>query len=90
MYRTKILPVVLYGRETLSLTLREDHTLRVFENRVLRGIVDRREEVSRGWRKLHNEEHNLYSSPVIIRMIKPRRMRWEGYVERMGVEEKCI
>jgi hypothetical protein len=80
------LPVVLYGCETWSLTLREEHILRVFENRVLRteeGWSDRRLE------KLHNEElHNLYSSPSIIRMIKWRRMRWAGNVARMG-EEEC-
>jgi hypothetical protein len=58
----------------------------VFENRVLRRIFGRkRDEVIRDWRKLHNEElHNLYSSPSIIRMIKSRRMRWAGYVARMG------
>jgi hypothetical protein len=75
-----ILPVVLYGCETL--TLREEHRLSVFENRVLRRIFGlKRDEVMSGWRKLHNEElHNLYSSPSIIRMIKSRRMRWAGYV----------
>jgi hypothetical protein len=69
--------VVLYGRETWSLTLREEHRLRVFENRVLRRIFGpKRDEVTGGWRKLHNGElHNLYSSQTIIRMIKPRRMR---------------
>jgi len=52
-----ILPVVLYGRETWSLTLREEHRLRVFQNRVLRGIFGpKREEVVGGWRRLHNEE----------------------------------
>jgi hypothetical protein len=58
----------------------------VFENRVLRKIfVWKRDEVTGGWRKLHNEElHNLYSSPSIIRMIKSRRMRWAGHVARMG------
>jgi hypothetical protein len=78
--------VVLYGCETWSLTLREEHRLRVFENRVLRRIFGlKRDEVMGDWRKLHNEElHNLYSSPNIIRMIKSRRMRWAGHVERMG------
>jgi hypothetical protein len=68
--------VVLYGCETWSITLREEHRLRVFENRVLRRIFgQRRDEVTGDWRKLHNEElHNLYSSPNIIRMIKSRRM----------------
>jgi hypothetical protein len=58
----------------------------VFENRVLRRIFGlKRDEVTGGWRKLHNEElHNLYSSPSIIRMIKPRRVRWVGHVARMG------
>jgi hypothetical protein len=77
--------VVLYGYETWSLTLREKHRLRVFENRVLRRIFGpKRNEVTGGWRKLHNEElHNLYSSSSIIRMIKSRRMRWAGHVARM-------
>jgi hypothetical protein len=78
--------VVLYGCETWSLTLREEHRLRVFENRVLRRIFGpRRDEVTGGWRKLHNEElHDLYSSPSIIRITKSRRMRWVGHVTRMG------
>jgi hypothetical protein len=86
MYKTIILPVVLYGCETWSLTLREEHRLRVFENRVLRRIFGlKRNEVTRGWRKLHNEElRNLYSSPSIIRMMKSRRMRWAGHVSKMG------
>jgi hypothetical protein len=72
-----ILPVVLYGCETWSLTLREEHGLKVFENRVLRRIFGpKRDEVTGDWRKLHNGElHNLYSSPDIIRQIKSRRMR---------------
>jgi hypothetical protein len=66
--------------------LREEHRLRVFENRVLRRIFgSKRDEVMGSWRKLHNEElHNLYYSPSIIRMIKSRRMRWAGHVARMG------
>jgi hypothetical protein len=78
--------VVLYGCETWSLILREEHRLRVFENRVLRRTFGpKRDEVTGGWTKLHNEElHNLYSSPSIIRMIKSRRMRWATHVERMG------
>jgi hypothetical protein len=69
-----------------SLTLREEHRLRVFENRVLRGIFGpKRDEVTGEWRKLHNEElHDLHSSPSIIRIIKSRRMRWAGHVARMG------
>jgi hypothetical protein len=64
----------------------ERHRLRVFENSVLRRIFGpKRDEVTAGWRKLHNEElHNLYSSPSVIRMIKSRRMRWAGHIGRMG------
>jgi hypothetical protein len=72
IYKTIILPVVLYGCETLSLTLREEHRLRVFENRVrMRIFGPKRDEVTGGYRKLHNEEmHGLYSSPSIVRVIK--------------------
>jgi hypothetical protein len=78
----------LYGRETWSLTLKEEHSLRVFENRVLRRILGpKRDEVTGEWNKLHNEElHILYSSPNIITQIKSRRMRWTGRVARMGEE----
>jgi hypothetical protein len=78
--------VVLFGCETLSLTLKDEHRLRVSGNRVLRRIFGpKRDEVTGEWRKLHNEEfHNLYSSPSIIRVIKPRRMRWAGHIARMG------
>jgi hypothetical protein len=66
--------------------LREERRLRVLENRVLRRIFGRkRDEVTREWRKLLNEELNgLYSSPKIVRVIKSRRMRWAGHVARMG------
>jgi len=86
--RTIILPVVLYGCETWSLTLREERKLRVFENKVLRRIFGpRKEEVTEEWRRLHNEELNdLYCSPNIVRVIKLRRMRWAGHVARMGEE----
>jgi hypothetical protein len=86
IYKTVILPVVLYGGETWSLTLREEHRLRVFENRVLRRIFGpTRDEVTGEWRKLHNRElHKLYSSPDIIRQIKSRRMSWAVHVSRMG------
>ena len=86
VYRNIILPVVLYGCETWSLTLREERKLRVFENMVLRRIFGpRREEVTGEWRRVHNEELNdLYSSPNIVRVIKSRRMRWAGHVARMG------
>jgi hypothetical protein len=71
IYQTIMLPVVLYGYESWSLTLREEYRLRVFENRELR-------------RKLHNEEfRNLYSSPSIIMIIRSRRMRWAGHAARM-------
>ena len=91
IYRTIILPVVLYGCETWSLTSRE-HRLRVFENRVLRRIFGpKRNEVTGEWRKLHNEElHDLYCSPNIIWVIKMRRVRWVGNVARMGGEERRI
>jgi hypothetical protein len=87
-----ILHVVLYGCETWSLTLREEHRLRVFGKRVLRRIFgQKRDEVTGEWRKLHNGEHrDLYSSPSIIRIIKSRRMRWAGHVARMGRRGTCI
>jgi hypothetical protein len=86
IYKTKILPLVLYACETWSVTLREESRLRVFENRVFRRIFGpKRDEVTGGWRKLHNEElHSLYSLPGIVRVIKERRMRWAGLVARMG------
>jgi len=85
-YRTIILLVVLYGCETWSLTLREELRLKLFENRVLRRIFGpKRDEVTRKWRNLHNEELNdLYSSPSIVGVIKSRRMRWAGRVARTG------
>jgi hypothetical protein len=81
-----ILPVVLYGCETWYLTLRKEDRLRVFENKVLRRIFGpKRNEVTGGWRKLHNEDlRDLYSSPSIIRIIKSRRMRRAGRVTRVG------
>ncbi|KAJ4425769.1 hypothetical protein ANN_27392 [Periplaneta americana] len=86
IYKTVILPVVLYGCETWTLTLREDERLRVFENRVLRKIFGaERDEITGEWRKLHNAElHALYSLPDIIRNIKSRCLRWAGHVARMG------
>ena len=91
IYRTIILPVVLYGCETWSLTLREEHRLRVFENRVLRRIFGpKRDGVTEEWRKLHNEELNgLYTLPNIVRVFEARRMRWAGHVVRIEVE-RCI
>jgi hypothetical protein len=65
--------------------LKEEHRLRVFENRVLRKIFGPKREEDGSWRKLHNGElHNLYSSPIIFRVIKSRRMRWAGHGARMG------
>ncbi|KAJ4433943.1 hypothetical protein ANN_16262 [Periplaneta americana] len=86
IYKTVILPLVLYGCETWTLTLREEQRLRVFENKVLRKIFGaKRDEVTGEWRKLHNAElHTLYSSPDIIRNIKSRRLRWAGHVARMS------
>jgi len=88
IYGTIILPVVSYGCETWSLTLREERKLMVFENMALRRICGpRKDEVAGEWRKLHNEELNdLYSSSNIVRVIKSRRMRWAGHVARMGGE----
>jgi hypothetical protein len=85
IYKNIILAVVQYGCETWSLTLREEHRLRVFENRVLRGIFGpKRNEETGEWRKLHNKElRDLYSSSSIIRTIKSRRMTWEGHVARI-------
>jgi len=91
IYRTIILPVVVYGCETWSLTLREERRLRVFENRVLRGIFGpERDEIKGEWRKLHNEELNdLYCSSNILRVIKSRRVRRAGHVACMGRGETC-
>jgi hypothetical protein len=79
-------PVVLYGCETWSLTLREEHRLRVFENRALRRVFGpKRDEVTGEWRKLHNEEFSdLYSLPNIVWVVKSRRMRCAGHMARMG------
>jgi hypothetical protein len=82
--KTVILSVVLYGFEIWSLTLREEHRLRVTENRVLRKIFGPKREEDGSWTKLHNDElHSLYPSPNNVRMIKSRRMRWVGHVVHM-------
>jgi len=82
IYRTIILPVVLYGCETWSLTLREERRLGIFEKRVLRRMFGTKsEEVTEEWRKLHNEELNyLYSSPNIVRVINSIRMSIMNYI----------
>jgi hypothetical protein len=86
------LPVVLYGCETWSLTVREEHKLRVFENRLLRRIFGpTRHEVTGGWRQLHNEElRDLYSSTRRIRIIKSKRMRWAGNVAEWRIRGRSI
>jgi hypothetical protein len=88
IYKTILLPVALYGCETWRLTVREEHSLRVIGNRVLRIIFGpKTDEVTGEWRKFHNEElHILYSSPNIIRQNKSGRMRRASHVERMGEE----
>jgi hypothetical protein len=90
IYKTIILSLVFYGCETWSFTLREQHRLRVFENKVLSRIFGpKRNEVTGEWRKLNNEElHILFLSPNIITQIKSRIMRWPGHVARMGEERK--
>jgi hypothetical protein len=91
IYKTIIFPVILYGCETWYLTLREEYRLRVFEKRALRRIFGpKRDEVTGGWRKLHNELRNLYSSPSVIRMLKSRRMRWAGHVAQIGQRKMHI
>jgi hypothetical protein len=89
IYKSIILPLILYGCETWSLTVREEHKLRAFEKRALRIFGPKRYGVIGGWRKLHNKElRNLYSSPVLI--IKSRRMRWAGHVARMGEKTERV
>jgi len=91
IYIIIILPVVLYGCETWSLTLREEMKLRVFVNMVLRRIFGpRREEVTEEWRRIYNEQLNdFYSSTNFVRLIKSRTMRWAGHVALIG-EEKGV
>jgi len=85
IHRAIILSVVFYGCETWSLTFREERRLRMSENRALRRILaSKRDEVTGEWRKLHNVELSELFSPIIIRVIKSRRMRWAGYIACMG------
>jgi hypothetical protein len=92
VYRTIILPVVLYESETWPLALREEQRLRMFENRVLRRIFGpKTDEATGDWRRLRNEELNdLYSSPNIIRVIKSRRLEMGGACGTYGGGERCI
>jgi hypothetical protein len=92
IYKIIILPVVPYGYQSWSVILKEEHRLRVFENRVLRRIFGSKcDEVTREWRKLHNGElHKFYPPLDIIREIRSRRMRWAGHVESMGGGETCL
>jgi hypothetical protein len=85
-----IFPLVLYGCETWSLKLTDEHGLRVFENRVQRRIFGvKRDEVTGEWRKLHSEDlRDLYSSPSIIRIFRSRRMRWGECSTNRGTEER--
>jgi len=82
IYRTIILPIILYGCKTLSLTLREVHRLRMFGNRVLRRIFGpKRDKKTEKWRRLHNYElYHLYASPNIVGVIRTRRMTWIGHI----------
>ena len=86
IYRTIILPVVLYGCKTWSLTFRDDRRVRVFEKRVLRRMFGhKKDELTGEWRNIHEEELNyMYCSAIIFRVIKLRKMRWAGHVARMG------
>jgi hypothetical protein len=88
--KNMIVPVVLHGCGTSSVTLREEHRWRVFEDRVLRIFGPDSDEGTGQWKKLHSGElHNLYSSPDIIRQVKLRRMRWVGHVACMERGETC-
>jgi hypothetical protein len=90
IYKTLILPVVLYECETWSLRLREEQRLEVFGNSMLRILGPKRDQVTGEWIKLHNEQlHDVYSSPSIIRIFKARRMRWAGHVARMGEKKNA-
>ena len=84
-------PVVLYGCETWSLSLREEGRLRVFENRILRRVFGPKRNENGKWRRLHNKElYNLYRSPNIVRVIKSRKLRWAGHVARMEAGRSAL
>ena len=84
-----ILPVVLYGCEAWSLTLREGHRLRVFENKILKRIFGPNRDANGEWRRMHNEElHSLYRSPNIVRVIKSRRLRCSPNIVRMIISRR--
>jgi len=91
IYRIIILPVVLYGYETWSLTLREERRLRLFENRVLRKIFEpKRDEGTGEWRKLHDEELNLYCSPYIVWVIKVENNEMGVACSAYGGDERRV
>jgi hypothetical protein len=82
-YTSECLAVVFYGCKNWSLTLREECSQRVFENRRIFG--PKRDEETGEWRGLHNEKlYALYSSPNIILVIKSRKLKWAGHIVRMG------
>jgi len=85
IFRTVILPVILYGCESWSTTLADEHKLRVFENKILRKIYGpKRDEMTGEWRRLHNDElYGLYDSPNVVKIMKSRRLRWADHVSRM-------
>jgi hypothetical protein len=83
IFRIIIVPFVLYGSETWSFTLKEEHRMKLYENRALRRVfVLKREQIEGDWIRLHSEE--LTFVPAVIRRIKSRRMRWVGHMARMG------
>ena len=91
-YKDLILPVIVDGFETWPLTLRAEYYLRVFEKRVLRKIFGpKRDEVTGEWWRLYNVQHqDLYCSPNIVWVMRPRRMRWSRHVAHTGGQERFI
>ena len=82
---------MLYDCEAGSLTLREEHRLRVFENMIQRRIFGPKGDANSEWRRLHNEQlHILYRFPNIVRVVKFRRPRWAGYVARMEEDRSAF